>query len=321
MMFGAFLVIGLAGWGIIELFDGSDDDASSEDIPENESNTEDQVLTGTDQADRLEGGSGDDTISGKGGSDTLIGGDGDDSIAGGDRADLIEGGEGNDLLQGGRDTDLVLGNQGDDTLEGGNWDDTLIGGLGDDLLEGGSGDDLLLGGLEVQRGDGSGYDHTAETVEAFAKMAKEDPELYLNGTSEEKLDSSFFDHIDRDLIYIPAGHEGADTLIGGDGADELELHSGDVGWGGSQDANDTSADIFVLDSESTGEPATIEDWQPSLDQIKIDYDVEGSSPVVSVEDAGDDAYIKVGAETIAVVRDAAGELTAGNITLVPTRYI
>lgn len=77
------------------------------------------VIHGSDQADRIDAGLGDDQVFGAAGADTLMGGQG---------ADTLDGGAGND------------------TLEGGIGDDTLIGGAGEDryVLQWGMGSDLII---------------------------------------------------------------------------------------------------------------------------------------------------------------------------------
>ena len=57
-----------------------------------------RTLTGTRNADTLQGGAGDDSIIGVGGNDTLIGGDGDDRLNGGADRDTLTGGTGADIF-------------------------------------------------------------------------------------------------------------------------------------------------------------------------------------------------------------------------------
>ncbi len=66
----------------------------------------DDVLTGNDANNRLEGGAGDDGLSGGAGDDILVGGDGNDTLSGGagndtlvvDGGDTVDGGAGTDIL-------------------------------------------------------------------------------------------------------------------------------------------------------------------------------------------------------------------------------
>lgn len=122
------------------------------------------VLTGTDGANRLDGLDGDNVLYGKGGDDVLVAGGGadrlygelgDDNIAAGDGNDQAWGGDGRDVLSGGGGNDQIWGDAGDDRLLGGDGADTLDGGdgrdviagdAGDDALTGGAGDDILVGG-------------------------------------------------------------------------------------------------------------------------------------------------------------------------------
>ena len=72
-------------------------------------NRNDNILTGTDQADLMRG---------RKGNDTLFGGDGNDTLNGGSGNDRIHVGPGDDVVNGGRDTDTVVfaGNRDDYTI-------------------------------------------------------------------------------------------------------------------------------------------------------------------------------------------------------------
>src|SRR5690606_27587163 len=59
----------------------------------------DNVFTGTDAADAIDGLGGNDTLSGLGGNDVIYGGDGND---------IIDGGAGDDFLSGGNGADRIL---------------------------------------------------------------------------------------------------------------------------------------------------------------------------------------------------------------------
>ncbi|MEY8841189.1 calcium-binding protein [Cribrihabitans sp. XS_ASV171] len=140
-------------------------------------------LSGTGEADRLEGDYGDDrlrgldgndvlfghdgndTLEGGEGTDTLIGGDGDDVLIGGDSEsdlrDVAYGGNGDDRIDGSYGNDELRGDDGNDTVSGSFGTDTVIGGAGDDVLTGEAWSDLLYGnaGNDFLNG-GFGYDRT-----------------------------------------------------------------------------------------------------------------------------------------------------------------
>ncbi|MCV2890996.1 hypothetical protein [Ruegeria aquimaris] len=141
----------------------------------------DDVLFGSDAADRAEGGPGNDRMSGLGGNDsldgglgadTLNGGDGDDIIIGGpsedDLRDVIYAGEGNDSVDAGAGNDLIFGQGGNDTIAGGfgvdeiqgqDGDDVITGSAFSDLVFGGAGNDFVNGGFGHDRiNGGSGAD-------------------------------------------------------------------------------------------------------------------------------------------------------------------
>ena len=84
-------------------------------------------LSGTEQADTINGGNIAETLTGLGGDDLLNAGSGNDTLIGGG---------GNDRLNGGDDNDTLIGGDGNDVLNGGRGSDTFIGGAGDDILGG-----------------------------------------------------------------------------------------------------------------------------------------------------------------------------------------
>jgi len=90
-------------------------------------------ITGSADAEVINGNGGNDTLNGAGGADTLIGGLG---------SDRLFGKNGNDVLE---------GRPGFDFLFGGNGNDSLNGGIGRDWLNGGPGNDVLTGGASRDR--------------------------------------------------------------------------------------------------------------------------------------------------------------------------
>jgi Ca2+-binding RTX toxin-like protein len=115
------------------------------------------ILLGSDAADRLNAGEGDDELEGAGGVDTLRGGDGADLLFGGGDNDAefagggLFGGDGGDRIEGNAGDDDLFGQAGLDTLLGGDGADILDGGPGGtatsgDILDGGDGADLVIGG-------------------------------------------------------------------------------------------------------------------------------------------------------------------------------
>ncbi len=112
-------------------------------------NALDNVIVGTDRAERLDGQAGDDTIyggaGGSGDSDIIYGGAGNDLIYGASGPDQIYGDDGNDRIFGQFGDDVLYGGPGNDSLAGQAGNDTLWGGAGNDHLGGGTGDDMLYG--------------------------------------------------------------------------------------------------------------------------------------------------------------------------------
>ncbi|MBG7617925.1 hypothetical protein I5R65_00470 [Herbaspirillum sp. AP02] len=71
------------------------------------------LLSGGQFADTIDGGDGNDNLSGYGGNDILIGGNGNDNLYGSDGDDALSGDKGNDYLIGGTGNDIYAFNQGD----------------------------------------------------------------------------------------------------------------------------------------------------------------------------------------------------------------
>jgi len=76
--------------------------------------------------------------------ENAIGGSGNDIITGDDGVNKLEGLAGDDQIFGFGGNDILLGGSGDDTLDGGEGDDLLNGGIGDDVIDGGEGMDALV---------------------------------------------------------------------------------------------------------------------------------------------------------------------------------
>jgi Ca2+-binding RTX toxin-like protein len=213
--------------------DGPAGDCVGEDVERVLGGAGDDILVGTDRdplADKssggiprgdnvLSGGDGNDTLDGRGGPDVLEGGDGNDTVTyagrtspvtatidgvaddGGDldfepvskRHDNIEGdvenvigGDGADVLRGDGDGNVLDGRGGDDFVDGGGGDDGLLGGGGNDTLQGADGIDALNGGEGNDSLDG--------------------------GSGGDALDGGPNDD-------VLAGGGGGDSLVGGDGTD------------------------------------------------------------------------------------------------------
>jgi Ca2+-binding RTX toxin-like protein len=157
------------------------------------------------------------TIYGEGGHDVITGGHADDVIDGGNGYDRISGMAGNDqlfagangaMLDGGDGNDLLVGGAADDQLFGRAGNDILIGGNGHDNLEGGNGEDLLIGRA-------TSYDLNLLALQAiFAEWNL----TGAAGNTRQTLTSSIL-------------NDGMnDRLIGGDGADWLEVLAGDCSY-------------------------------------------------------------------------------------------
>ncbi len=218
--------------------------------------SDDLILTGTPDADRLIGAEGDDMLSGLDGNDTLIGNAGNDTLIGGtsenDLRDVIYGGAGNDSIDGGYGNDELRGDAGDDTIAGGFGGDTIIGGTGDDVLSsgalgdiifGGDGDDYINGGFGHDRLNGGAgadeffhlgiFDHGSDWVQDYNA---DDGDVLVFGNANATRDqfqinttetaNAGADGIEEAfVIYRPTGQI-MWALIDGGGQDEINLRIG-----------------------------------------------------------------------------------------------
>ena len=175
----------------------------------------DDVLEGTDGADRIRGKAGDDVLDGLGGDDHLDGGRGDDEIYGGDGADRIHGGRGDDRIDGGDGADRIHGGRGEDAIDGGDGADRIHGGRGDDEIDGGAGADRIHGGKgddTIDGGDGADRIHGGRGEDAID--GGDGADRIHGGRGDDEIDRG----AGADRIH---GGKGADTIDGGTGADRI----------------------------------------------------------------------------------------------------
>ena len=254
----------------------SDDIADPADEAVTVTGTQDaDVLDGFGGNDEIEGGDGADLINGRAGDDSIGAGDGNDSVHGDLGDDVIDGGAGKDSLSGCDGDDSLSGDAGNDTLLGGQGNDRLDGGEDDDWLSGGDGDDRLSGGAGADDLDGGRGDDTISGVET------------------------------------DSGQE-ADFINGGEGNDHLVLGPGDYATGGAGN------DDFVLQEWLNEASVThIADYDPDADRLVIVYDqAVHPDPVLTVEpnEGGSGHAIFIDGAKIAVVNGA--PVSADDVRLV-----
>uniref|UniRef100_UPI0039BD7E59 calcium-binding protein n=1 Tax=Limnohabitans sp. TaxID=1907725 RepID=UPI0039BD7E59 len=177
------------------------------------------LIDGSDFADRIAGFNGNDTINGYAGNDWLEGWAGDDSLNGGLGNDTLNGGEGADTLVGGLGNDTyVIENTGDLVTEEAN--------AGTDLVQssisytlGGNIEKLTLTGTAGINGTGNTLDNTL--------LGNSGNNTLNGGAGNDTLNGGNGNDILR-------GDDGNDILRGDDGNDSLIGGSGnDVFWGGA----------------------------------------------------------------------------------------
>jgi len=223
-------------------------------IAEPNGSEEGDIISGSAEQDQLHGLGGDDQINGYGGDDWIWGEDG---------ADDLHGGAGDDTLDGGAGSDTLRGEEGDDSLFGGDGDDALWGHAGDDSLSGGDGDDSLTGG------EGQDWLWGGEGADTLSGGLGRD--TLLGGGGQDELFGGSGD--DR---LIGSDDALRDFLNGGTGNDTLQMGADDWATG------DEGHDEFAIASGASG--ATIEDFDPALDRIVVDYNpADHPDPQLSLE--------------------------------------
>ncbi|MEP3020854.1 MAG: calcium-binding protein [Sulfitobacter sp.] len=291
-------VMGLMAVGavtFVEIETPPEEEMPEGDIPHGGPGTVGDILSGSDDSETVQGGTGDDQLGGYGGNDLLHGAagdddlhghDGDDTLRGDDGDDSLHGNDGDDDLFGGAGNDSLFGHNGDDFLFGGAGNDALQGSAGDDVLNGEAGSDALQGGLgdDALRG-GAGEDTLFggwgdDTLTGADDLQSRD---YLNGGGGD------------DLIVAGAG----DVVTSGEGTDQIAL--GDwIGQGGAAQITDYHAEddslLFVWDDSSA----------------------TGAEPPLSILPDPDDAgQTLVLLDDIIVARVVGDSVTMDDIALIP----
>jgi Ca2+-binding RTX toxin-like protein len=259
------------------------------------------VMTGSNLADALEGKGGNDRIDGLDGNDSLYGGDGNDTLIGGAGKNLLDGGAGDDVIFG-VFGDTIFGGEGNDMITVGPslealryWQVSVLGGGGDDyikgsdeaeFMDGGVGNDTIVGGMEdtIAGGDGDDLIFIALTSGAFSYSNRD-----IGGAGHDTLVSSggFTLSATNSVEVLRtsamhgvslAGNQASNEIVGtafddilssGGGADTLNGGAGNDVYDATQATviQDSSGRDHVRTSESYKLPTGIENlsvsWQAS----------------------------------------------------------
>ena len=207
-------------------------------------NKRDNVLDGTDDADRILGRTGDDTLDGGKGADALFGGEGTDTLYGGNGNDFIDGGFGA--------YDRMYGGAGDDTFRQFTYGLQLSPDYGDQIY-GGDGIDTIDNSWMKQSFRGDASEIIFDSIERFVLTNHDDSfdvGCWLSGTTfyGGKGNDTIRTFTSDTVLYGGAGDDylsGApynglgdpdNVIFGGAGADTLKGHEGDdrlYGGGGA----------------------------------------------------------------------------------------
>ncbi|MFN7677264.1 MAG: lectin-like protein, partial [Cyanobacteriota bacterium] len=175
----------------------------------------------------IQGGRGNDSIVGGSYYASFNGGAGDDLLDLGDGGGVASGGAGNDHLRVDDGYAVLSGGDGDDRLDVGSGGGQAYGQAGHDHLVAGSGSAILYGGdgddlLDLGSGGGSADGEAGEDLlRAILPQASDSVSYQLDGGSG------------NDRISVTGAHAGVVHLLGGGGLDSL------VGGEGNDELNDT----------------------------------------------------------------------------------
>ena len=276
------------------------------------------TITGTDNADVLNGSVVDDVITGLAGDDTLNGFGGNDLLDGGTGSDRLFGGQGNDTLLAGNDFDVnrLFGEDGDDTLTGSSGPDTLDGGNGNDTLDAGSGSDFASGGDGNDTLDGgSGND---------SLNGERGNDVLRGGDGNDSLsDFDFSGTVASNTLDAGAGDDAIDvyqsnagsitTVTGGSGRDTYRLQPDSVGVLLATDfAPGASGDILNINTLLTnssgysgGNP-----FAPALGYLRLVQ--QGADTLLQWDRDGAGAAINTWQTVITLQNTSAAALTSEN---------
>ncbi|WP_066472723.1 cadherin-like domain-containing protein [Bosea sp. WAO] len=232
----------------------------------------DDLLLGSDCADRIEGLGGDDLIDARGGSDIVVGGAGNDHIFGGAGHDRIDAGAGDDIVFGGAGNDVIHGGAGNDSLHGGGGNDTIFGGAGRDVITGGDGDDIIDAGEGDDVVDGGSGDNVIDAGAGDDTItASGGDNAVLAGDGCDQVDLGEGDHVVRagpgnDRI---ATSDGNDRIFGEEGEDLLQGKGGkdvlDGGPGEDRVEGGPDDDVVVATSDAAADHYDGEEGRDTLD--------------------------------------------------------
>ena len=252
-------------WGdtVTVEYDNPDPDASADERTLEETVPDIIHLIGSNHDDILAGDSRVNTIEGGGGDDRIYGGPG-----GGD--DMLHGDGGNDMVFGGLGDDMLWGGMGNDMLWGGPGADKSFGGPGSDMIYSDLMDDVRDGGEDM-----NGLDRDTLSFEKLVDMgvgATGEGNAFTLGSRgdhdnnpetpdeiPDDVDAVGFEHVigseEDDFITGEDGvaeeidgHDGGDTLDGGEGAGDTVSYANsdsrvrvDLGDGTTDDTNGSRA--------------------------------------------------------------------------------
>lgn len=232
----------------------------------------DDLLLGSECADRIEGLGGDDMIDARGGSDIIVTGAGNDHIVGGAGHDQIDAGAGDDIVFGGAGNDVIHGGDGNDSLHGGDGNDTIYAGAGRDVVTGGEGDDIVDGGAGDDTIDGgSGDNLIASGTGDDIVTAGDGDNTVLAGDGDDQVTLGD----GNDVVLAGTGNDrivtgdGNDRILGEDGDDLLQGNGGqdvlDGGPGEDRVEGGPGGDRIVATSDAAADHYDGEEGHDTLD--------------------------------------------------------
>lgn len=260
----------------------------------------DDMLLGSECADRISGLGGDDIVDARSGNDIVVTGAGNDHIVGGAGDDQIDAGAGDDIVFGGAGNDVIYGGAGNDSLHGGAGNDTIYGDAGNDVITGGDGNDIIDAGEGDDLVDGGAGDNIIHAGDGNdAVTAGDGNNTVLTGGGDDRVNlGNGADVVEGgvgdDRISTGGGNdrafggEGDDVIAGGTGDDVL-----DGGAGSDRVEGGAGNDVIVATTDAEADCYDGEDGQDALDlsgtQQGVTVDLK-QNKAVGIE-IGDDTVI------------------------------
>ena len=169
----------------------------------------------------------------------------------------LSGTAGNDYIYTGNGNDTLGGAEGNDTIKAGYGNDTISGGAGNDSIYGGNGDDSLTEGADASSEEDGGSFYGGSGNDQISVVTSTAKSSLYGGSGNDLLVgnglSTLYGGSGSDKYFIVTGEAGAgggDTIVGGEGKDELWID-------GIKIVENVSNIMFGYEVGEPGDPALV----------------------------------------------------------------